>query len=167
MSGQVNFRKYTDLLYNDNDGSKNNRNSTPIYGPFEKLHLSDWGHSNIHHSIVQAFDKMNIKQMKPIQQNSFLYLMNHYNTAMIGFSKGKSISYLASICSSIMTNSNNKMESFVIGPKAIILSSSIASCSTLEYLSKKLLSLTIKKNNIVVAYECSPVQHTIVSERLE
>lgn len=46
--------------------------------------------------------------MKPIQQNSFLYLMNHYNTAMIGFSKGKSISYLASICSSIMTNSNNK-----------------------------------------------------------
>jgi len=52
---------------------------------------------------------MNIKQMKPIQQNSFLYLMNHYNTAMIGFSKGKSISYLASICSSIMSNSNDKM----------------------------------------------------------
>lgn len=52
---------------------------------------------------------MNIKQMKPIQQNSFLYLMNHYNTAMVGFSKGKSISYLASICSSILSDSNDKM----------------------------------------------------------
>ncbi|XP_060864055.1 putative ATP-dependent RNA helicase TDRD12 isoform X2 [Metopolophium dirhodum] len=163
MSGQINFRKFTDLLYNDNDGSKNNASSTPIYGPFEKLHISDWGQSNIHHEIVQAFDKMNIKQMKPIQQNSFLYLMNHYNTAMIGFSKGKSISYLASICSSIMSNSNDKMKSFVIGPKAIILSSSLASCSTLEYLSNKLFSSTIKKNNIAVAYESSPVQHTIAA----
>jgi len=44
--------------------------------------------------------------MKPIQQSSFLYLMKHYNTAMIGFSKGKSVSYLASIGSSILNNSN-------------------------------------------------------------
>ncbi|CAI6372649.1 unnamed protein product [Macrosiphum euphorbiae] len=161
MSLQINLRTYTDLLY-DNNGSKNNWNSTPVYGPYEKLYLSDWGQSNIHHEIVQAFDKMNIKQMKPIQQNSFLYLMNHYNTAMIGFSKGKSITYLASICSSIMSNSD-KMKSFVIGPKAIILSSSSASCSTLEYLSNKLFSSTIKKNNVFVAYESSPVQHTIAA----
>jgi hypothetical protein len=58
---------------------------------------------------LQAFDEMNIKQMKPIQQNSFLYLMKHYNTAMIGFSKGKSVSYLASIYSSIMRNSEDKV----------------------------------------------------------
>lgn len=50
--------------------------------------------------------------MKPIQQYSFLYLMKNYNTAMIGFSKGKSISYLSSICSSIMSNSNDKIVSF-------------------------------------------------------
>jgi len=35
--------------------------------------------------------------------------MNHYNTAIIGFSKGKSISNLASICSSILSNNDNKM----------------------------------------------------------
>jgi len=50
--------------------------------------------------------------MTPIQQNSFLYLMNNYNTAMIGFSKGKSVSYLASIFSSIMNNSGDKMVSY-------------------------------------------------------
>lgn len=48
--------------------------------------------------------------MTPIQKNSFLYLMKNYNVAMVGFSKGKSISYLASILSSIMNyNSNNKV----------------------------------------------------------
>lgn len=163
MAGQISFRKYTDLLYNDKDVSKNNGNSTPIYGPYEKLYLNDWGQSDIHHDIVQAFHKMNIIQMKPIQQNSFLYLMNHYNTAMIGFSKGKSISYLASICSSIMSNIDDTVKSFVIGPKAIILSNSLTSCSTLEYLSNKLFSSTIKKNNVVVAYESSSVQHTIAA----
>lgn len=40
--------------------------------------------------------------MTPIQQHSFLYLMNRYNTAMIGFSKGKSIAYLCSIFSLFM-----------------------------------------------------------------
>lgn len=45
--------------------------------------------------------------MTPIQQYSFLYLMNNYNIAMIGFSKGKSTSYLASIFSLIMNNSND------------------------------------------------------------
>jgi len=54
-------------------------------------------------------------------------------------------------------------KNFVIGPKAIILSSSLASCSTLEYLSNGLFSSTMKHNNIVVAYESIPVQHTIVS----
>ncbi|XP_015363727.1 PREDICTED: putative ATP-dependent RNA helicase TDRD12 [Diuraphis noxia] len=163
MAGENNFCKYNDLLYYDKNGSKNNGNLTPIYGPYEKLHLSDWGQSNIHHEIVQAFNKMNIKQMKPIQQNSFLYLMNHYNTAMVGFSKGKSISYLASICSSVLSNSNDEMKSFVIGPKAIILSSSLASCSRLEYLSNELFSSTIKKNNVAIAYESISVQHTIAA----
>lgn len=51
---------------------------------------------------------MNIRQMKPIQQHSFSYLINNYNTAMIGFSKGKSVSYLASVFSSIMNDSENK-----------------------------------------------------------
>lgn len=162
MTDQINFKKYNDLLYN-NEGSKNNRNLTPIYGPYEKLYLTDWGQSDIHHEIVQAFDKMNIKQMKPIQQNSFLYLMKHYNTAMIGFSKGKSVSYLASIGSSILSNSNNTVESCDIGPKAIILSSSLRSCSILEDLSKLLFSSTKKKINIVVAYESISVQHTIAN----
>lgn len=51
---------------------------------------------------------MNIKQMKPIQKNSFLYLMNNYNTAMVGFSKGKSISYLTSIFSLILNKKYDK-----------------------------------------------------------
>lgn len=51
---------------------------------------------------------MNIRQMKPIQQHSFSYLMNNYNTAMIGFSKGKSVSYLASVFSSIMNNKDDE-----------------------------------------------------------
>lgn len=55
---------------------------------------------------------MSIKQMKPIQKNSFLYLMNNYNVAMIGFAKGKTISYLASIFSSIMSGSNETMVSY-------------------------------------------------------
>lgn len=55
----------------------------------------------------QAFDKMNIKCMSPLQQNSFLYLMNNHNIAMVGHSKGKSTSYLASIFSLIMKNSDN------------------------------------------------------------
>lgn len=63
------------------------------------------------HFRFQAFDKMNISQMTPIQKNSFLYLMKHYNTVMIGFSKGKSVSYLASIFSSIMNKSGDKMVS--------------------------------------------------------
>lgn len=50
---------------------------------------------------------MNIRQMTPIQQNAFLNLMNNFNVAMIGFSKGKSTSYLASIMSSIMINNEN------------------------------------------------------------
>lgn len=50
--------------------------------------------------------------MKPIQKNSFLYLMNKYNVAMIGFAKGKSTSYLASIFSSIMNDSNDTMVSY-------------------------------------------------------
>jgi len=62
---------------------------------------------------------MNIKQMKPIQQNSFLYLTKHYNTAMIGFSKGKSVSYLASIGSSILSNSNNKVVCYNIIKKRL------------------------------------------------
>ncbi|XP_025202131.1 putative ATP-dependent RNA helicase TDRD12 [Melanaphis sacchari] len=162
MANQINLRKYADLQY-DNNGKKNNGNSTPVYGPFEKLHLSDWGQSDIHHEIVQAFNHMNIKQIKPIQQSSFLYLMKHYNTAMIGFSKGKSVSYLASIYSSILSNSNDKVDSVVIGPKAIVLSSSLGSCSVLEDLSKKLCSSTNKKVNIVVAYESISVQHTIAA----
>lgn len=55
----------------------------------------------------------------------------------------------------------------VIGPKAIILSSSLGSCSVLEDLSKRLFSSTNKKINIVVAYESISVQHTIVSETLQ
>lgn len=47
---------------------------------------------------------MNIRHMLPIQKNSFLYLMNNYNTAMVGFSKGKSFAYLTSIFSLIMNN---------------------------------------------------------------
>ncbi|XP_060837177.1 putative ATP-dependent RNA helicase TDRD12 isoform X2 [Rhopalosiphum padi] len=119
MANHINFKKYTDLLYNY-DGSKNNATSTPVYGPYEKLHLSDWGQSDIHHDIVQAFDEINIKQMKPIQQNSFLYLMKHYNTAMIGFSKGKSVSYLASIYSSIMKNSEDKVAALCNGCDILI-----------------------------------------------
>lgn len=57
----------------------------------------------------QAFEKMNIRQMAPIQQNSFLYLLNNYNTAMVGFSKGKSISYLVSIFSSILNRVNDEV----------------------------------------------------------
>jgi len=58
-------------------------------------------------------------------------------------------------------------ESCDIGPKAIILSSSLRSCSMLEDLSKLLFSSTKKKINIVVAYEPISVQHTIVSEILK
>lgn len=50
-----------------------------------------------------------INQIAPIQQHSLLYLMNHYNTAMIGFSKGKSTAYLASIFSLIMNSFNDKV----------------------------------------------------------
>lgn len=38
------------------DASKNNRNATPIYGPFEKLFISDWGQSQIHHNIIQVYN---------------------------------------------------------------------------------------------------------------
>lgn len=58
-------------------------------------------------------------------------------------------------------------ESSDIGPKAIILSSSLRSCSILEDLSKLIFSSTKKKINIVVAYESISVQHTIVSEILK
>lgn len=54
-----------------------------------------------------------------------------------------------------------------IGPKAIILSSSLRSCSLLEDLSKLLFSSTKNKINIVVAYESISVQHSIVSEILK
>jgi len=52
--------------------------------------------------------------MTPVQQHSFLYLLNNYNTAIIGFSKGKSISYLTSIFSLIMNDkcSGDNMVSF-------------------------------------------------------
>lgn len=55
---------------------------------------------------------MNIQRMTPIEQNSFLYLMNNYNVAMVGFSKGKSTSYLASIFSSIKNSNNDEVVSF-------------------------------------------------------
>lgn len=58
-------------------------------------------------------------------------------------------------------------ESCDIGPKAIILSSSLRSCSILEDLSKLLFSSTKKKINIVVAYESISIQHTIVSKILK
>lgn len=51
---------------------------------------------------------MKIGQMKPVQKNSFLYLMNNYNTAIVGFSKGKSLAYLTSIFSSIKNNACNE-----------------------------------------------------------
>jgi len=50
--------------------------------------------------------------MKPVQQNSFLYLMNNYNTAIVGFSKGKSTTYLASIFSLILNKSHDEMVSY-------------------------------------------------------
>jgi hypothetical protein len=50
---------------------------------------------------------MNIRTMSPLQQNSFLYLSNNYNTAMVGYSRGKSFSYLVSIFSSILNNRVN------------------------------------------------------------
>lgn len=56
---------------------------------------------------------MNIRQMTPIQQNSFLNLMNNHNVALIGFSKGKSTLYLASIMSSIMNNNNDNIVSVI------------------------------------------------------
>lgn len=45
--------------------------------------------------------------MVPIQKYSLLYLMYRYNMAMIGFSKGKSTAYLASIFSLILNGSND------------------------------------------------------------
>ncbi|VVC26106.1 Hypothetical protein CINCED_3A001557 [Cinara cedri] len=98
---------------------------------------------------------MNINRMAPVQQHSFFYLMNHYNTAIIGFSKGKSTAYLASIFSLILNNSNdNQTNNIGIRPKAIILSSSLGSCSDLEYLSKIFNNATHKTKQIkvVVAY---------------
>lgn len=65
----------------------------------------------LYQNIFQAFGKMNINKMTPIQKNSFLYLMNHHNIAMVGFSKGKSTCYLTSIFSLIMNSSNDKMVS--------------------------------------------------------
>lgn len=137
---------------------------------------------------------MNISRMTPIQQNSFLYLMNNYNIAMIGFSKGKSISYLASIFSSIMNNTGDKTVSCSlcfyllfclllfycylytnnlhfkdnahIGPKVVILSNSLGSCTNLENLSNLLISSAKKENKIkvVAIYETISVQSTIVSD---
>lgn len=66
----------------------------------------------LYKNIFQAFTKMNINKMSPIQQNSFLHLMNHHNIAMIGHSKGKSTCYLASIFSLIMNKNCDKMVSF-------------------------------------------------------
>lgn len=65
----------------------------------------------LYKNIFQAFIKMNINKMTPIQQNSFLHLMNHHNIAMIGYSKGKSTCYLASIFSLIMNSNKEKMVS--------------------------------------------------------
>ncbi|XP_025420540.1 putative ATP-dependent RNA helicase TDRD12 isoform X2 [Sipha flava] len=158
MFDQMNLHKYSDLQY---DASKNNRNATPVYGPFEKLFVSDWGQSKIHHNVIQAFDKMNIRTMSPLQQNSFLYLSNNYNTAMVGYSRGKSFSYLVSIFSSILNNRVNDETDLEIGPKAIVLSSSLGSCSELEDLSKKLTSPRENSVKVVVAYASMPVQHTI------
>lgn len=44
--------------------------------------------------------------MTAIQKHSFSYLVNNYNTVMVGFSKGKTISYLVHIISSMMIDSD-------------------------------------------------------------
>lgn len=54
---------------------------------------------------------MNIKEMTSIQKHCVSYLMNELNVAVIGASKGKSISYLGLIVSSMMSNIN-KIVSF-------------------------------------------------------
>lgn len=52
---------------------------------------------------------MKIVEMKPLQQNGISFLMKNYNTALIDFSTTKSISYLASILTSLLNNFDDKV----------------------------------------------------------
>lgn len=45
---------------------------------------------------------MNIKEMTSIQKHCAFYLMSNLNTAIVGAAKGKSISYLTHILSSML-----------------------------------------------------------------
>lgn len=53
---------------------------------------------------------MKIAEMKPLQQNGISFLMKNYNTVLIDFAKTKSVSYLASILTSLINNSDNKVK---------------------------------------------------------
>ncbi|XP_050427955.1 putative ATP-dependent RNA helicase TDRD12 [Adelges cooleyi] len=158
MTG-IPLQSYPDLFY---DISKNNTNTLPVYGPFEKLFISDWAHSKLHPYIAENFDRLHVRRMEPIQQNSFQYLMNKQNLSMVGFSKGKSLSYLSSTISLILYN--NKEDNYTLGPKCVILSSSLGSCSVLDSLAKELVK-SVPNKSIKIVHACSSisVQQTIVS----